>query len=66
MSKINPLAWPEAVRAYYYRVASAILIVLAGAGLVTDGTASRVLFLITTLLGLSTGGLATKNTSRTP
>jgi uncharacterized membrane protein len=62
---MNPLNWPEHVRAYYYRIATTIILVLGTMGVVTEGDGGKILTVIAAVLGLSSGGLAAKNTSRT-
>jgi hypothetical protein len=50
-------------RAYFYRVAGTVGILLTGEGLITDGTWSRVALVIGAILGVGGNGLATANTS---
>lgn len=53
----------ERTRAYLYRVALAALAVLAGYGLIGADEVPLWLTLIVALLGISSTGLAVKNTS---
>jgi hypothetical protein len=62
----NLLHIAESHRAYFYRLAGIIGVVLVTGGLVTGGKEQTILALIGAVLGVSSNGLAAANTSTKP
>lgn len=50
-------------RAYFYRLAGAIGVVLTADGIITSGTWAKVALVVGAILGVGGNGLATANTS---
>lgn len=66
MKKLKQLLHTAEVhRAYFYRLAGTIGIVLTAGGVVTDGTEAKAMLIIGAILGVGGNGLATANTSTT-
>ena len=53
----------ERTRAYLYRIGTALIPLLIGAGWLTEDTASDLFYLLAAVLAVGEGGLASKHTS---